>query len=162
MKTIPLCGKAGTGLFAIVDDEDYELVAPFKWYLTLGYVIRNGPDGKANRKGSVTRMHRLICGLDVGDSRECDHRNLDKLDNRRGNLRVCTRGQNQQNLSGRGGMSCYRGVTFDKRWGRWRATATVDGRTHSGGYFDDELDAARAAQALRVQLMPFTVEEAIA
>jgi len=84
-------------------------------------------------------MHRsLLPGV-----AEVDHRNGNGLDNRRANLRD-SEGKNQRNVGSRGGTSLYKGVSWDKDTGKWRAQIKVDGRKIYLGLHVDELDAARA------------------
>jgi hypothetical protein len=73
------------------------------------------------------------------------HANHDGLDNRRCNLRVCTRAQNMQNNRRRRGplTSRYLGVHLDKPTGKWRVVVVANGTTHYLGLFDDEEEAAR-------------------
>ena len=89
MKTIQLT----QGKFAIVDDEDFDrLMAIGKWqFHHSGYASRTRHGG--NRK--FISMHRLI--TDCPARMEVDHLNLDKLDNRKENLRVATKNQNMHN-----------------------------------------------------------------
>ncbi|WP_176220892.1 HNH endonuclease [Cohnella massiliensis] len=97
-------------------------------------------------------MHRFIMGLEFGDNREADHRNLKKLDNREENLRVVTHDQNGQNLPERGKA---RGVHWDKKLKKWRAKAMLNGRMHHIGLFEDFESAAAAAKDWRRKHMPF-------
>lgn len=157
MKTIPLHGKHGAGLFAIVDNEDYEAVANRRWFVNFyGYVFA--------APGS-TFMHRLLLGLEKGDPRQGDHLNRNPLDNRRENLRIATHAQNSQNCatlrSAQGFTSRFRGVYWDKRTQRWCARVQLAGAYHWLGRFADELDAAHAAQEFRREHMPFAIEGAI-
>eukprot|EP00899_Mesostigma_viride_P009897 jgi/Mesvir1/18909/Mv18901-RA.2 len=46
-----------------------------------------------------------------------------------------------------GGSSQYRGVTWDKQRGRWRVSLRIRGKTKYLGQYDDEVEAARAADA---------------
>jgi hypothetical protein len=39
--------------------------------------------------------------------------------------------------------SQYRGVNWDKKYLKWKASISVDGRKRILGYFDDEVAAAR-------------------
>jgi hypothetical protein len=94
MKEIPLT----QGQVALVDDEDFERVNAFKWYarwLTQTksfYAARNtGP--RRNRK--MILMARFIMNTPKG--MECDHIQHNTLDNRKNNLRNCTRSQNSMN-----------------------------------------------------------------
>jgi hypothetical protein len=105
-------------------------------------------------------MHREILGLEHGDPTEVDHRNGDPLDNRRQNLRVVSRAENAQNVPARGGTSPFRGVTWDKRKGRWMAQAKLGGRQRFIGYFDDDAEAGRAAAEWRRENMPFSEADA--
>lgn len=99
MKEIPLHGTAGAGKVALVDDEDLQLVAPYKWYWRNGYAVtayhRKGANKEDAGRTINVSMHRLILGLP--DS-HVDHRNRNRLDNQRSNLRLATLLQNNQNV----------------------------------------------------------------
>lgn len=74
-----------------------------------------------------------------------DHRNGIKDDNRIGNLRLATKQQNAANSKVRSdNTSGFKGVTLNKRVGRWVAQICVMGENIYLGYFDDSQDAARA------------------
>jgi hypothetical protein len=84
-KLIPLT----QGKFAIVDAEDYERLSKYKWHVDKGdstYYAARGIVGKN------FRMHREI--LNAPEGLVVDHRNHNGLDNRKKNLRLCTRSQN--------------------------------------------------------------------
>lgn len=74
---------------------------------------------------------------------EVDHINGDRLDNRRENLRLCTRRQNTRNAKARSACG-YRGVSHDR--GRWRSRIhhVGVGALVSLGSFDTPEEAARA------------------
>ena len=140
MKEIPLT----QGKFALVDDEDFEWLNQWKWsYHKIGYAKRNiylGGGRKAPKYQTI-KMHRLILGTPT--DKDTDHINRDQLDNRRENLRVCTRTQNQYNR-GTWGVSPFRGVSWFKETEKWRAKITKGGHSIHIGYFYSERDAARA------------------
>jgi hypothetical protein len=125
----------------LVDDEDFEMVIKYRWHISSkGYATCSVklPNGKYG----VQRMHRMILGLDHGDPRQGDHRDRSKkLDNRRQNLRICTRSQNQMN---RGKPSGFRnpmkGVTRT-RSGRWMAQITMQRKHHYLGTFSTAEEA---------------------
>ena len=68
------------------------------------YAGRARPGG-----GKMISMHREIAG--ARDGEDVDHRNRDSLDNRRRNLRKCTKSQNGANRPAqRDNSSGYKGV----------------------------------------------------
>jgi hypothetical protein len=83
------------------------------------------------------------------DGMEVDHINGNKIDNRRANLRIVTRSQNQMNRmkSGEGMSSKFKGVSFAALRQRWVAYITQDRIKIQIGYYKDELAAARAYDA---------------
>jgi hypothetical protein len=85
-------------------------------------------------------MHRLIRGSRAG--KQVDHRNLNTLDNRRGNLRDATHGQNQQNKSTKT-ESGIKGVCR-RRNGRWGARIRSNRYLHYLGTFDTPTEAGKA------------------
>lgn len=143
MKKIPLTQDQ----FAIVDDADYEWLSQFKWCadkrVRTFYVIRSQ---RIKGKNFFIYMHRLILGLERDDKREADHVNGDGLDNRRSNLRIVTHRQNLWNLSAQSerGSSRFKGVSWYKRDKKWRSGIRYNDQLIHLGYFDDEIDAAKA------------------
>jgi hypothetical protein len=93
MKSITLT----QGKIALVDDGDFEWLSQWKWYAQkksggMFYAVRSGWVGL---KRALILMHRVI--LNAPEGTDVDHINHNGLDNRRENLRVCTRSQNQMN-----------------------------------------------------------------
>lgn len=94
-------------------------------------------------------MHRQL--LATADDRFVDHENRNRLDNRRKNLRVVSRAENNQNLTPRRGCSSpHRGVSWHRSSQKWRAYATLNGKQHALGLFVDEAEAARTAREFRL------------
>lgn len=137
MKTIPLT----RGHVTIVDDEDYERLAKFKWRLDDGYAVRS--EIQESGKMATKRIHRYIIGNVNGA--QVDHVNCDKLDNRRANLRPCTHSQNQFNR-GRpsNNTSGHKGVTWCSSRGKWQSGIWVSGRYIQIGRFQNIQDAIDA------------------
>lgn len=142
------------GQRTLIDDEDHKWLNQYKWFARKGsngvgyYAIRSSK--RINGKQFDIRMHRIIMQLKRGDSKEVDHINGNGLDNRRSNLRTCTRQQNQFNSRPRIGTSKYKGVTWfeiNGKYGKWCAKIRKSGKTTHLGYFKDEIEAAKAYDA---------------
>lgn len=149
------------GKVALVDARDYEWLAAMAWcaHTVNGYrwvAVR----GELIAPGCGTRliyMHRVIleppAGLDV------DHINGDALDNRRCNLRACTRQENLRNKRHRRAYSSrFKGVWWSQAANKWVAAIAAGERNARGksrslhlGVFVREEDAARAYDRAALQ-----------
>ncbi len=133
VRRIPL----GNGLFATVDAADYEKLSKYRWHAS--------PHGRMVYAsccvgGRTVYMHRML--LRPRRGRVVDHSDGNGLNNRRGNLRACTRRQNQANQGPRGGSSRFVGVYRHKN--KWAAGIRYRGKHCYLGLFDDEVAAAKA------------------
>lgn len=136
MKLIPLRGKKSEGKFALCDDEDYEMLSQYKWYENEGYII-------TYHKGKRLRMHRLV--MNAPDDLDVDHRDHNKFNNQRSNLRFCTLVQNNQNGKLRkDNTSGYKGVSLDRSTGHWRALIYAEGTAYYSGQYLEKEHAALA------------------
>ena len=158
--------KTGRILFALVDDADYPSLSRKAWRLRKGYAVARFSvyrPGRNDKKQEIP-MHRLVLGLSPGDPREGDHKNRDRLDNRRDNLRIATRAQNAQNLGHRrrwgkhGKDSGIRGVYWHEVDAKWMAVVGLNGRNRYLGTFDDPAEAGRVASEFRARHMPYAIE----
>lgn len=136
------------GCVALVDDEDFESLNAHRWYVNnSGYAVRIVIH--VGGKRSAELMHRRVLGLSLRDGKEGDHVNGLKLDNQRGNLRVCVHAENLRNKPlTRMNKSGVKGVSWDKSENRWRATIKVNGKQHHLGRFltiDEARDAYNRA-----------------
>ena len=141
--------KLTQGQFALVDDVDYEELSKYKWqanyfkHINSFYATRHTPARKG--KHYVIYMHRQILGLERGDGKQGDHKDHNTLDNRRENLRVCTRQQNEMNRKpNQDTTSQFKGVCWDKAKRRWRALIYLNGVSKHLGFFNEEKEAALA------------------
>jgi hypothetical protein len=128
------------GKRAIVDDEDYEWLSHFKWHVSNNYAVRHNSElYKATGKRRLLPMHRVL--LNPPANMYVDHINGDKLDNRKSNLRVCTKRQNNINVNRKDNRK-YRGV--QKCCNRYRSKIRVNGKQVVVGSFETEIEAALA------------------
>jgi hypothetical protein len=143
-----------TGKTLIVDAEDLPLLQPYslfvddKGYVRLGYTC----EGKKKN----IRLHRLLLAATPG--LVVDHIDHNPLNNRRSNLRLCTRAQNNRNGRGRSNrISKYKGCFFDLSCDSkpWRAyiTIRIEGvdRRIWNGHHNSETEAAVAYNELAVK-----------
>jgi hypothetical protein len=153
---IPLHAKDGTvAAFAMVDALDHAEVAHHRWHLSNGYVRRLVTISR--KRQYPVLLHRGLLGLRRNDGQEVDHRNGDKLDCRRRNLRLAPDKLNTQNRApNRNARSRFRGVAWRRDVGQWTAQVTIRGRRHYLGRFDSEEAAAEASAAFRAEHMPFS------
>jgi hypothetical protein len=136
------------GLFAIVDEEDYERLSKYNWCANVNHrtVYADRADFTDGKKATV-KMHREILGLKRGDKRVVDHINHNGVDNRKCNLQIITHAENIKNQSPRQEKpdSIYTGVVYRvSEAKKWLARIHVNGRYKKIGYFNNEMDAAKA------------------
>jgi len=140
VRTIPL----GDGFYAYVDAPDYERLSQHNWRPINGYAGRI-------EKGRTIYMHREI--MQAPADMLVDHFDANRTNNCRVNLRICTPAENHGNQRKQtGSRSKFKGVTYDKRNHKWLARCRVDGRLYWLGYYDDEVEAARAYDCKAVEL----------
>lgn len=128
------------GQVAIIDAADVPLVEGRNWYAlecACGFYAAREHDGR------IQQMHRLI--MDAPPGLFVDHANRATLDNRRANLRICTRAENAANRIGwPRNKAGFKGV-----WAKGqRFMATIQRgavRTHLGPF--DTAEEASAAYA---------------
>jgi hypothetical protein len=109
--------KLTHGKFAIVDNDDFDMLSEHKWCA----VKKSKTFYAVSRiNGKVVYMHHLI--LSIRKNQVIDHIDGNGLNNRRENLRRATR---QQNLLNRGvqknNSSGKKGVTYCRQTKKWRA-----------------------------------------
>lgn len=124
----------------LVDNESYALFSDIKWAYSGGYVLYDQRSKGARKK---IWLHRLIAN--TPDGMVTDHINGNKLDNRKSNLRVCTRQQNNINVGlNKANTSGYKGVAWHKRNKKWRAIIKYNKKSIWLGLYDTKEEAAIA------------------
>lgn len=137
------------GKVAIIDDADWDLVSGYKWFAK-----KSGntyyAETKVRREGGGQRdirMHRLLLSL-TDQKIQVDHRDGNGLNNQRENLRACSLAENQRNRGAyANNKSGFKGVSWHKQSGKWRASIGVNGKRKHIGLFDTP-EAAHASYCL--------------
>ena len=131
------------GKFALIDDEDFELISRYKWYfsklsLNYGRVVT-----RCKKKVKNIKMHRLI--MNAPDFFEVDHINGNTLDNRKINLRLVTHSQNQKNMkTHKDNKSGYKGVSWHKKAKKWQVHIKLNNKKGYLGLFLTKEEGALA------------------
>ena len=100
--------------YFLFDKEDIDIVKVHCWHKDKdGYIVSNVYDNGHNYS---IRLHRIIIEKYYGniDGFDIDHINHNKSDNRKFNIRICTRGENLRNRMDYGSNSGERNIYFDK------------------------------------------------
>lgn len=136
-KTIKLDGSRGQQITVCVCCAN--LVDSYKWH-----VLSNGYAARSTWKPrKMIYIHRVIAGAPKG--KIVDHINGDTLYNTCWNLRVGTQRQNTANAGmWRHNTSGYKGVTWNKELGKWKALINVNGKQIYLGSYNNLQDAAIA------------------
>ena len=144
------------GYFTIIDLADYELASRFKWTAR----VHQREDGLARNiyaiyrthEGEIVSLHRFLLGVVAQPDILVDHKDGDGLNNRRSNLRVCQYHQNSANQRlAVNNTSGFKGVSWDKQSGKWKAYIGVKGKLYNLGRFADIRDAARTYNAAAIE-----------
>jgi hypothetical protein len=121
--------------YALVDDDDYVYLSKFQWKeLIINENISYAGIGRV-------LMHRVIMGYPVG--KVIDHIDGNGLNNKKSNLRVCTKAENLRNRrKNYNSFSRYKGITFNS--GSWKSVIMLNGKYIYIGRYKDEVEAAKA------------------
>ena len=125
----------------LVDNDIFELVNKYTWTNnSRGYIVRYVGSSRTGKRQCIS-LHRFIMAPKKGE--EIDHINHNKSDNRRVNLRICSRQMNSFNSIPRGGSFKYKGVHLRKH-GKYAASIMYNYHQNHLGYYNTEEDAAKA------------------
>lgn len=116
--------------YAFISEEDYDLCKDIYWIITeYGYV-------RGYLNGRQIFLHKLITNTD--NNILIDHKNLNKLDNRRNNLRVANHCLNSLNrLPQSNSTTGITGVSYDTRRNKYRAYIKKNGKQYFLGYHEE-------------------------
>jgi hypothetical protein len=131
----------------------------FTWINSDSPLVKNGSvAGNVNRNGycyiglyrEVYRAHRLAWLYVTGKNptRQIDHINGNKSDNRFANLREASNLKNTRNRNlNSNNKSGYRGVSWAAHANKWVAHVMAKGKRKKLGYYKTALSASKAFQA---------------
>jgi hypothetical protein len=130
------------GKIALVDDKDYQRVIDYglwQYHRQHGYAFKSKP---------TLYLHQFILKTNL----QVDHRNHDKLDCRRHNLRVATQTQNiRSRAKWSNTTSKFKGVYWDKQLLKWRVQISPDRKRIHLGCFESEIEAAETYNVAALQ-----------
>ena len=142
------------GYTAVIDDVDAERVLQYPWSAH----VSKRADGSIktvygkrslrwpNGKKGTQLLHRFIMGV-TDPTVEVDHFDHDGLNNRRTNLRICSKTQNHANQFKTHGMVQYKGVSVAATAGKFLAGIKAGGKRYHLGTFNTGKAAALAYDA---------------
>ena len=127
----------------LVDQEDEWLLAAYTWGINRGYAMTRFPvvqEGRIIFRHAY--LHHCIVGQPIWGDDEIDHKDRNKLNDRRYNLRYVTKSQQQVNTSLLPGASGVRNV-YTQPDGKFQVAIKREGVLNYLGQFD-ALDQAIA------------------
>jgi hypothetical protein len=128
------------GMEALVNDEDFEYLNQWLWCIHGEYAVRIGPRPKRER----IKLHKEVAKR-MGLIGQIDHEDRNKLNCQRNNLRRATQSQNMANRDlDSQNSSGLKGVHWHSRVGKWHAQIRLRGNKIHLGYFDSQIEAAKA------------------
>ena len=134
------CTQSGKEFY--FDKGDFDLASQYCWDVdnSTGYVKTID---RVNKTGKLY-LHRLVMGCAKGDETIIDHKNGDKIDCRKNNLRFATKCQNNVNKSLRSdNTSGVTGVSWDNRRDKLEVRITIDNKDKFLGRFNDFTEAVK-------------------
>lgn len=119
-----IIGYTSKGEEFYFDLEDYDKIKDYCWYINnLGYVVSS-----KTKKHKAIKLHNLIMNDFL-----IDHKNRNKLDNRKENLRICTNSQNNMNrginkINNTGIIGVSKHYESKKKGTKWRAFIKINNK----------------------------------
>lgn len=125
--------------YAYISEEDYDICKDYFWYKTeYGYA-------RAYINGKFILLHKYITHTD--DTVLLDHKDRNKLNCRRNNLRIANKSINSINRDVQSNsITGFTGISYDKRKNKYRAYIKVKGKQIFLGYHQDINNAISARQ----------------
>jgi len=129
---------------ALVDTSLIEEIKKYSWSIgTRGYVMRMEYENGLYKK--VILLHRII--VEPPDNMEVDHKDNNRLNNLKSNLRICTGSENGRNKKkyNNNSSSVYKGASWSTRDKNWVCVLSVGKKKFINiGSFNNEIACAHA------------------
>lgn len=130
--------KLTNGQEVKVDAEDYEILSQYTWY------AHKNKYALTQRNNKKIFMHRLL--LNVPKGLLTDHINGDGFDNRKSNLRICNKTENNRNVGVKRKNKKFLGIYYNSKNKKWIASISAGqakGKNYLGSFNTPE-EAAKA------------------
>jgi hypothetical protein len=116
-------GVTSKGVLYLLDTEDIENAQRYTWTVNNGYIATHDYENNFRKLS----LHRLV--TNCPDGKDVDHINHDKLDNRKSNLRICSRSENCMNkrIQNNNTHDCP-GLVWRERDRVWEVYIAIDGK----------------------------------
>lgn len=140
--TITINGGKHDGAIIYIDLDDIDLCKKYHWSISL-YGHKRDRIYVTNVKNRLL-LHRLI--MNTPKVMDTDHRDGNSLNNRKYNLRICTRLENARNRKlNKDNNSGHKGIMWVKYMDthKWKAYIQIDKKFVNLGYFDKIEDAIK-------------------
>ena len=140
--TYNLSGDFGIGYTSKGDEfyfdlDDYNLIKDYCWFSSHDYIC-------TLIDGEIVPIYRVVLNV-TNPQMLVDHRNHNKADNRKNNLRIATDSQNNMNKSKQSNnTSGVTGVVWYKFTNKWKSQIKINGKNIHLGYFSNFNDAVKA------------------
>ena len=122
----------------IVDEDKYYDLKMFSWHIN-----KNGHVYMTDENKKHVMLDKFLLEYDGNDV--INHIDGNKLNNKISNLRIITKAQSAMSRKSAPNSSTqYIGVSFTKQTNKWKATIQVDKKAKHLGFFDTEIEAAKA------------------
>lgn len=117
------------------DLEDYDKIKDYTWYSFMDGSVKAIAAWDANKQSRIS-MHQLL-GFN-----EYDHADRNELNNRKENLRLCTKSENRINANKRSdNTSGFTGVSYHRSDNKWWVRISIDKKETLVGRYDNKEDA---------------------
>lgn len=128
----------------IIDIEDYEKVKQYHWNKTPQNYIYTNIYSNGDGTHTALLIHRLIMGLDFGNKLCVDHIDGNTFDNRKCNLRIVNKMQNNWNKTRPKNKSGMTGVCKNSNCSTWQSNININHKKIHLGNFKSFEDAVKA------------------